>query len=83
MYGGPPQGTTLSFTITNNFAVNKFEGKKQLIVATSSWFGGKNPFLGIAFISMGSVCIATALVFLIKHVSPGGRRKFGDLKLIA
>ena len=39
--------------------------------------GGKNAFLGIAYMAVGAVCIALSLVFLIKHNFAG--RKLGEI----
>jgi len=53
-----------------------FSGTKALVISTSSWMGGKNPFLGIAYIVVGSICVVLGIGFLIRHlVAP---RKFGD-----
>ena len=34
--------------------------------STTSFLGGKNPFLGIAYITVGFVCIALAAAFALK-----------------
>mmetsp|Transcript_22924 Transcript_22924/g.64414 ORF Transcript_22924/g.64414 Transcript_22924/m.64414 type:complete len:343 (+) Transcript_22924:142-1170(+) len=67
--------------IDNNYDVSEFDGEKLIIFSTSSWIGGKNEFLGIAYLVVGSFTLVLALIFLIKHkLSP---RKFGDLSLLA
>merc|ERR1711871_988642 len=68
-------GTTISFDVTNNFHVGDFEGEKALVITTLSSVGGKNPFLGIAYMVVGVLCIILALLFGVKQVmSP---RKLG------
>lgn len=47
--------------------MSDFDGKKRLILSTSSWIGGKNDFLGIAYLVVGSLSIVFALIFFIKH----------------
>jgi len=50
------------------------------VLSTVSWFGGKNDFLGIAYIVVGSICLALALAFAAKQaISP---RKLGDTRYL-
>lgn len=53
--------------ITYNYPVLSFNGRKRMILSTTSWMGGKNPFLGIAHITMGSVYFSLGVVLLIYH----------------
>ena len=74
------KGTKLSFLVSSNFVVQTFDGKKYLVLSTTSWFGGKNPFLGIAYITVGSLCMILAILFFAKHkFSP---RKLGDTRYL-
>lgn len=62
--------------ITSKFPVEDFKGTKAFVLSTTSWIGGRNNFLGIAYIVVGSLCVALAVVFLaVDHVHP---RKLGD-----
>jgi len=54
--------------ITYNFNVKPFGGKKRFILTTPSWIGGKNPFLGIAYIIVGCLCLVFGFVFLVIHM---------------
>lgn len=69
-----PAGTTLQVRIAPAFPVTGFDGKKSLVLSTTSFLGGKNPFLGIAYMVVGGICVALALVFL-------GRQAFGGRRL--
>eukprot|EP00164_Ancoracysta_twista_P001928 GFYU01002533.1.p2 GENE.GFYU01002533.1~~GFYU01002533.1.p2 ORF type:complete len:406 (-),score=156.31 GFYU01002533.1:432-1649(-) len=67
---------TYKLKIGNQFDVYKFKGEKAIIFSTTTWIGGKNDFLGIAYIVVGAICLALAGGFYIKHrISP---RKLGD-----
>lgn len=64
-------GSTLRFTIENNFDTLPFDGTKSIVVSTTSVLGGKNTFLTWAYIVVGIVCLLTAIAFAAKHaISP-------------
>lgn len=42
---------------------------KSLILTTTNWLGGRNHFLGIAYITVGVICIIFAIVFIIKQLT--------------
>jgi len=78
--GGFKKGDTLEIMIVPNFEVLSFGGTKSLVLSTVTSLGGKNDILGIAYVSVGGVCWALALAFMIKHVV--NPRKLGDTKYI-
>eukprot|EP01132_Coremiostelium_polycephalum_P004775 gene4775-5955_t len=70
----------ITVEIQSNYPVKSFDGKKYVVLSTTTWIGGKNPFLGYAYIVVGVICFVQGVVFLIKHkVSP---RKLGDPKYL-
>jgi len=60
--------------VSNNYPVESFGGKKYVVLSTASWLGGKNPFLGYAYIVVGSICIFLGLIFAAKHLINGRRQ---------
>lgn len=67
---------TITVNLKNNYNTYSFGGKKKLVLSTTKWIGGKNDFLGIAYLTVGGLCFflagAFAVVYLVKP------RKLGD-----
>ena len=58
---------TYTIKIDNYFDVSKFDGEKIFVLSTVNGFGGKNKFLGISYIVVGSISLILAVVFLIGY----------------
>jgi hypothetical protein len=72
-----PKGTELIFNVRSAFPVTPFSGTKALVVSTLSWAGGKNPFLGVAYLVVGSLSLALAGAFWVRQNVFKGR-ELGD-----
>ncbi|KAH9233767.1 hypothetical protein K456DRAFT_299690 [Colletotrichum gloeosporioides 23] len=67
---------TYEVNITDNFPTLEYKGTKSIVISTRTIMGGRNPFLGIAYIVVGGICILLGAVFTVTHlIRP---RKLGD-----
>ncbi|KAG8444868.1 hypothetical protein GDO86_009863 [Hymenochirus boettgeri] len=62
-----------------DYPVLSFDGRKRMILSTISWMGGKNPFLGIAYITVGSICFFLGVVLFVIHHKYGNRNNSSDI----
>ncbi|KAL5574321.1 hypothetical protein UlMin_023918 [Ulmus minor] len=58
----------VTVVIQNNYNTYSFGGKKKLVLSTTSWIGGKNDFLGVAFLTVGGLCLLLAISFILLYV---------------
>ncbi|XP_044506430.1 ALA-interacting subunit 5-like [Mangifera indica] len=66
----------VTVVIQNNYNTYSFGGKKKLVLSTTSWIGGKNDFLGVAYLAVGGLCLCLAISFIIVYVAKP--RPLGD-----
>lgn len=64
-----------------DFPVKPYKGTKSIVISTVSWMGGKNPFLGWAYVASAALFIVLGVAGLIRHlVRP---RRLGDMSLLS
>ena len=59
---------TYTLAINNKYDVSSFDGKKSFVLSTTNALGGKNYFLAICYIVVGSLCIVFAVIFLVAYL---------------
>ena len=67
---GMPKGT-YTLKVEYNFEVASFNGTKSIVICTLNILGNKSPFLGIAYIVVGSICLLLGVIFLLIHIRYG------------
>ncbi|KAL5067267.1 hypothetical protein RYX36_018154, partial [Vicia faba] len=58
-------GVIIYVTLKNQYNTYSFDGKKKLVLSTTSWLGGKNDFIGIVYLTVGGLCLFLALFFTV------------------
>ncbi|ESK88418.1 transcription regulator [Moniliophthora roreri MCA 2997] len=72
---------TYRIVIGLNFPVTSYKGTKSIVISTVSWVGGKNPFLGWAYVGAAGLFVLLAIAGLARHlIKP---RRLGDMSLLS
>ncbi|KAG1657934.1 hypothetical protein FOA52_003013 [Chlamydomonas sp. UWO 241] len=58
-------GDVVNVTVLNQYNTYSFNGKKSIVLATTSWLGGRSIVLGCAYIIAGGMALVFALVYLL------------------
>lgn len=53
--------------VTVDYPVQQFGGTKSVVISTVSWIGGKNPFLGWAYVASAALFVLLAVIGLVWH----------------
>uniref|UniRef100_A0ACD5WTE0 Uncharacterized protein n=1 Tax=Avena sativa TaxID=4498 RepID=A0ACD5WTE0_AVESA len=59
---------TIFVVIQNNYNTYSFGGSKAVLLSTASWIGGRNNFIGIAYLTIGGLCLSLALGFTVLYM---------------
>lgn len=60
--------SNITVEIENNYNTYTFGGKKILVLSTASWLGGKNNFIGIAYLTFGGLSLLFAIGFTLLYL---------------
>ncbi|KAM0926663.1 hypothetical protein ACQ4PT_003658 [Festuca glaucescens] len=58
----------ITVVIQNNYNTYSFGGSKAVVLSTASWVGGRNNFIGIAYLTIGGLCLFLALGFTVLYM---------------
>lgn len=50
------------------FPAHIYKGTKSIVISTRTVMGGRNPFLGIAYVVVGGLCIVLGAIFTVTHL---------------
>ncbi|KAG6889790.1 hypothetical protein C0992_004208 [Termitomyces sp. T32_za158] len=67
----PMKKGTYRIVIGLNYPVLPYKGTKSFVISTVSWIGGKNPFLGWAYVASAAVFVLLAILGTIRHLASG------------
>ncbi len=71
----------MTISVANRYNTYGWAGEKRVYLSTNSWVGGRNNFLGIAWIAVGGLCLLTALAFVATwHLGLYKTRAYADVK---
>ncbi|KAL9097844.1 MAG: hypothetical protein Q9165_000170 [Trypethelium subeluteriae] len=54
--------------VNDYFPVTKYGGTKSILISTRTAIGGKNPFLGIAYVVVAGICVLLGALFTATHL---------------
>ncbi|KAK9842792.1 hypothetical protein WJX74_002489 [Apatococcus lobatus] len=74
-------GDTVTVTLANRYNTYRFNGQKHVVLSTTSWIGGHNPFLGIGYLTCGGCSFVFGIIFcMVVLCFP---RKLGDVSYLS
>ena len=54
--------------IISDYPVQLYGGTKSIVISTVSWIGGKNPFLGWAYVAAAALFVLLAILGTARHL---------------
>ena len=72
---------TNTWSLLCRYNTYRMGGEKFLLLSTQSWLGGKNYFLGIAYVAVGGACLLFCLLLFGTQLI--FRRRLGDVSKLS
>ncbi|KAF8510222.1 cell cycle control protein [Hysterangium stoloniferum] len=70
-----------NISVELRYPVTEFGGTKSIVISTIAWTGGKNAFLGWAYVGASGLFVLLATIGTIRHlIKP---RRLGDMNLLS
>ena len=64
--------------VRNNYQVKPFQGQKSFVISTTNALGGKNYFLAICYITVGTLCMLFSFVFCVAYMKKRDTNQSGQ-----
>jgi len=77
---GLPKNLEYRINVICQYNVAQFEGRKKIILSTTSVLGAKNNFLGVMYVMTGTLCLLLGVFFLLLNKKYGAVDKQLKLK---
>ena len=58
--------------VDNQYEVKPIQGQKSFVLSTTNALGGKNYFLAVCYITVGTLCMLFAFVFCVAYMKKKG-----------
>ena len=64
--------------VDNRYDVNPFSGRKSFVISTTNALGGKNYFLAVCYITVGTFCLLFSFVFCGAYMKKRNNNNFNQ-----
>ncbi|KAL5686117.1 hypothetical protein EMGR_003337 [Emarellia grisea] len=64
----PMKAGSYRLDIEDRFPVTEYGGTKSILISTRTVIGGQNPFMGIAYVVVGGICVLLGALFTLAHL---------------